>query len=52
MIEKYKEYSHLFKALSDPHRLMIARCGQYGLIIIGQNKGRRWSNQRRYDLEL
>jgi len=37
MIEKYKEYSHLFKALSDPHRLMIIdmlSCGELCACVI------------------
>ena len=37
MIEKYKEYSHLFKALSDPNRLMIIdmlSCGELCACVI------------------
>jgi len=37
MIRKYEEYSHLFKALSDPNRLMIVdmlSCGELCACVI------------------
>ena len=37
MIDKYKEYTHLFKVLSDPNRLMIVdmlSCGELCACVI------------------